>query len=74
MSHYLDTKGLSCPLPVLKTRKKISSMTTGETLVVEATDPASLIDFVHYCHVSGNELTDKTEQDGIYTYHIKKID
>ena len=69
--HTLDTTGLSCPLPVLKTKKLAKSLTSGDVLTVIATDPASYIDFDHYCHVSGNRLQSHTEADEIYTYIIE---
>ena len=69
--HTLDTAGLSCPLPVLKTKKLAKSLMPGDVLTVIATDPASYIDFDHYCHVSGNRLQSHTEADEIYTYIIE---
>jgi tRNA 2-thiouridine synthesizing protein A len=66
----LDTTGLNCPLPVLKAKKAIKTLNAGDTLVVLATDPASKIDFGHYCHVSGNEMRSQSELDGIFTYTI----
>jgi tRNA 2-thiouridine synthesizing protein A len=52
----LDVKGLLCPLPVLKARKALSSMKTGEILKVVATDPAAVIDIPHFCQESGHGL------------------
>lgn len=69
---FLDLKGLLCPLPVLKARKKLQSMTTGSILTIEATDPASVIDVPHYCNESGNDLIEQREIDGIFTYSIRK--
>ncbi len=67
----LDTSGLHCPLPVLKAKKKIKEMGAGDQLTVIATDPASYIDFDHFCHISGNTLLSHSELDGIFTYVIK---
>ncbi|OUR79521.1 hypothetical protein A9Q83_03725 [Alphaproteobacteria bacterium 46_93_T64] len=69
-THTLDTSGLNCPLPVLKAKKAIKELRGGDTLVVIATDPASYIDFGHFCHVSGHSLISKTEEEGIFTYVI----
>ena len=55
MDEFLDTKGLACPLPVLKTRRLMKKMEPGKVLTVEATDPASVIDFNHFCNTTGNE-------------------
>jgi tRNA 2-thiouridine synthesizing protein A len=58
-----DLKGLKCPLPVLKTRKRLASMHSGETLIVETTDPLAVIDITHLCREDGHQLvaTEKTE-------------
>ncbi|PHQ71122.1 MAG: sulfurtransferase tusA [Sneathiella sp.] len=68
----LDTSGLSCPLPVLKAKKALKALGEGDVLTVIATDPASYIDFEHYCHISGNALEKYSEQDGVFTYIIRK--
>jgi tRNA 2-thiouridine synthesizing protein A len=69
MSKVLDAKGLHCPLPVLKARKALAG---GDCLTVHATDPASRIDFRHFCNVSGHELVDATEGEGVFTYVIRR--
>ena len=71
MDEFLDTKGLACPLPVLKTRRLIKKMEPGKVLTVEATDPASGIDFNHFCNTTGNEMLEHTETDGVFTYVIR---
>lgn len=53
---HLDLKGLKCPLPVLKTRKRLSGMAIGDTLTVETTDPLAGIDIPHFCQQEGHEL------------------
>ena len=72
-NEFLDLKGLLCPLPVLKARKKLKSMAAGSVLRIEATDPASVIDVPHYCSESGNELLNQNEADGVYVYEIRKV-
>jgi tRNA 2-thiouridine synthesizing protein A len=52
----LDLRGLNCPLPVLKTRKAMTSMSPGARLWVETTDPLAEIDLPNYCVESGNRL------------------
>ncbi len=69
--HILDTSGLHCPLPVLKAKKAIKSLKAGDILTVIATDPASRIDFDHYCHISGNTLLSYTAENDIFTYQIQ---
>jgi tRNA 2-thiouridine synthesizing protein A len=72
MTKVLDTKGLQCPLPVLKARKALKDLAPGELLTVLATDPASYIDFRHFCDTNGHELVDHAEVDGVYTYVIRR--
>ncbi len=72
MSKVLDTKGLNCPLPVLKARKALADVPLGDCLTVQATDPASRIDFQHFCNMSGHELVEATESDGVFTYVIRR--
>ena len=68
----LDVKGLHCPLPILRTRKMLDSMTVGDELRVEATDPASVIDFRHFCNVTDHELLSFREEDGVFIYLIRR--
>ena len=72
MDEFLDTKGLACPLPVLKTRRLLKKMDPGKVLTVEATDPASVIDFTHFCNTTENEMIEHTETDGVFTYVIER--
>lgn len=51
-----DLRGLKCPLPVLRSRKKLSAMLSGEDLVVETTDPLAVIDIPHMCREDGHTL------------------
>ena len=64
-SEKLDLSGLNCPLPVLKTKKKLSSMATGEKLFVICTDQGSYDDFKYFCDHSGHKLVyrQKNEDD-----------
>jgi tRNA 2-thiouridine synthesizing protein A len=68
----LDVRGLLCPLPVLKARKRLATMNPGETLKILATDPASAIDFPHYCGESGHTLVEAAEAAGVYHFIIRK--
>ena len=72
MGKVLDTKGLNCPLPVLKAKRALKNLPVGEILTVVATDPASTIDFRHFCTVSGHELVAWSEADGVFTYVIRR--
>jgi tRNA 2-thiouridine synthesizing protein A len=69
----LDTKGLSCPLPVLRAKKAIQSVPAGGTLQVLATDPGAVRDFEAFCRSTGNHLVDWREEAGVFTVNIKKV-
>jgi len=68
----LDTKGLNCPLPILKAKKALKSLAGGNTLEIISTDPGSVADFAAFCRTTGNELVEQNQADGIYTYLIRK--
>jgi tRNA 2-thiouridine synthesizing protein A len=68
----LDTRGLNCPLPVLKAKKAVAEVPKGGTLEVLATDPGAVADFEAFCEVTGNELVDYSEADGVYRFLIKR--
>ena len=69
----LDTKGLSCPLPVLRAKKAIQGVPAGGTLQVLATDPGAVRDFEAFCRSTGNQLLDWREEAGVFTVNIKKV-
>ena len=71
-SDILDTRGLKCPLPVLKARKRLKSLDPGEVLTVEATDPMAVIDFPHFCSESGHELVSQGQEGKLYIFKIRK--
>ena len=68
----LDTKGSNCPLPILRAKKALKSLESGNTLEILSTDPGSVADFSAFCRTTGNELLEQNEADGIYTYLIRK--
>jgi tRNA 2-thiouridine synthesizing protein A len=68
----LDCKGLYCPMPLVKMKKAINSLSEGQILKVLATDPGSKRDFESFCEKTGNELLEASEDDGVFTYVIKK--
>jgi TusA-related sulfurtransferase len=67
----LDCKGLMCPMPIVKTSKKIKEMTSGQTLDVVANDKAFEADIKAWSNRSGNTLISFTENDGVFTATIK---
>ena len=68
----LDVRGMLCPLPVLRARKRLSAMKTGEILRILATDPAAAIDFPHYCAESGHTLLSTDRQGDVLVFVIQK--
>jgi tRNA 2-thiouridine synthesizing protein A len=68
----LDVKGLLCPLPVLKARKALERLEPGSVLIVEATDPASIIDVPHFCNEAGHALLGQEHAPGVYRFRIRK--
>lgn len=56
LAESYDLRGLKCPLPVLKTRRRLKDMATGAELVIETTDPLAGIDIPHFCREEGHQL------------------
>ncbi len=67
----LDTKGMNCPLPIIKARKALKGMSTGQTLQVLSTDPGAVKDFEAFCRVTGNDLLESGREDNIYIFLIR---
>ncbi|MFG6439644.1 sulfurtransferase TusA family protein [Roseateles sp. LKC17W] len=65
----IDTRGLNCPLPILKAKKALAEMHSGELLKVIATDPGSLRDFQAFARQTGNELVQQ-ETAGTEFIHV----
>ena len=68
----LDTRGLRCPLPVLRARKAMQRVAPGEVLRVLATDPGTVGDFQAFCAATGHDLMEHGEQAGEFTFRIRK--
>ena len=68
----LDTKGMNCPMPILKAKKSIKKLNSGDTLEVFSTDPGSVRDFASFCKATGNDLLESGEDEGVYRYLIRK--
>ena len=68
----LDLKGLSCPMPIVKTAKAMRDLSPGDVLEAFATDPGSAPDFVAWCQATGNQLLEHSEQDGVSRFAMRK--
>ncbi len=70
--HFLDTKGMNCPIPILKAKKALKDVPAGEILEIHTTDPGSVADFEAFCRQTGNELIECVEDGNIYRFQIKR--
>ena len=68
----LDVKDLTCPMPLLKAKKTLNDMEAGAVLRVLATDPGSERDFEVFARQSGNTLLESAEDNGVFSYLIRK--
>lgn len=69
----VSLRGLKCPLPALRTKKLLSGMTSGDTLVIECTDPLSAIDIPNLLRQTGDTLEGKEQAEGLLTFRIRKM-
>jgi tRNA 2-thiouridine synthesizing protein A len=68
----VDARGLNCPLPILRTKKALNDMKTGEVLRVVATDPASQRDFQAFARQTGNALIDQSAANGEFIFLLRR--
>lgn len=68
----LDVRGLNCPLPILRAKKALTDLGSGQVLRVLATDPGSVKDFQAFARQTGNQLLLHAEEDKVFTFFMKK--
>ena len=68
----IDTRGLNCPLPILKAKKALTDLMSGQLLRVLATDSGSVRDFQAFAKQTGNELVEQVTKDGEYTHILRR--
>ncbi|HEY5734637.1 MAG TPA: sulfurtransferase TusA family protein [Gammaproteobacteria bacterium] len=68
----LDASGLNCPLPILRAKKAIAGLESGQVLRIIATDPGSVKDFEAFAKQTGNELLESGEEEGKFVFLMKK--
>ena len=68
----LDTRGLNCPLPILKAKKALAEMRSGEVLKVFATDPGSMRDFQAFARQTGNELVEQESSNDEFVHFLRR--
>jgi tRNA 2-thiouridine synthesizing protein A len=67
-----DASGLACPLPIVKTKKALADMGSGQVLKVMATDPGSVCDMSAFAEQTGNALLEQGEEGGKFVFYLKK--
>jgi tRNA 2-thiouridine synthesizing protein A len=67
----LDARGLNCPLPILRAKKALADMQSGQVLKIVATDPGSVKDFQAFCKQTGHTLLNQSEAEKVYTFLMK---
>lgn len=75
MANYdqeLDASGLNCPLPILRAKKAINALESGQVLRIVATDPGAVKDFESFARQTGNELLESGEEGGKFVFLLKK--
>jgi tRNA 2-thiouridine synthesizing protein A len=68
----LDARGLNCPLPILRAKKALNDMQSGQVLKIVATDPGSVKDFQAFAKQTGNDLLQQAEADKLFTFFLKR--
>ena len=72
ISALVDARGLSCPMPIVRTAQAVRPLAVGTLVEVLATDPGSLKDFVAWCRSTGNELVEQTSDGAVYRFVIRR--
>lgn len=70
--HQLDVSGLKCPMPILRTKKALAEMASGEILEIRATDPATKDDFAAFARQTGHALLAQLEVDACLVFYLKR--
>lgn len=68
----IDTRGLNCPLPILKAKKALADMPSGQVLKVVATDPGSMRDFQAFARQTGNELVEQISINNEFVHYLRR--
>jgi tRNA 2-thiouridine synthesizing protein A len=72
IANQVDARGLSCPMPIVKTAQTIRTIAPGELVEVLATDPGSVKDFAAWSRTTGNELVEQTADSGVYRFVLRR--
>jgi len=72
IAHRVDARGLSCPMPIVKTAVAIKGIPSGDLIEVVATDPGSVKDFAAWSRTTGNSLIEQTLDGGLYRFVLRR--
>ena len=72
LTHRVDARGLSCPMPIVKAAQAIRTLPSGALFEVLATDPGSVKDFAAWSRTTGNDLIEQTADGGIYRFVLRR--
>jgi tRNA 2-thiouridine synthesizing protein A len=72
VGHLVDARGLSCPMPIVKTAQAMKAVASGELVEVLATDPGSVKDFVAWSRTTGHALVEQTADGGVYRFVLRR--
>ncbi|MCS7213146.1 MAG: sulfurtransferase TusA family protein [Candidatus Calescibacterium sp.] len=67
-----DARGLKCPMPVIRAKKKLDDLSSGQVILVIADDPGAKKDFPAFCMQTGHDLIDLKEENGVFKFYIRK--
>jgi tRNA 2-thiouridine synthesizing protein A len=70
--HHVDARGLSCPMPIVKTALAIKALASGELLEVLATDPGSVKDLAAWCRTTGNDLIEQSVEGSVHRFVVRR--
>jgi len=72
IAQQLDARGLSCPMPIVKTAQAIRAIASGDLIEVLATDPGSVKDFAAWSRTTGHELVEQTQDGGVFRFVLRR--
>jgi tRNA 2-thiouridine synthesizing protein A len=72
IDHEVDANGLNCPLPILRTKKTLNDMASGQVLRILVTDPGSVRDFEAFCRQTGHALLQQGEDNGVFVFLLRR--
>lgn len=72
IKEHVDARGLSCPLPIVRTAQAVKGLASGDLVEVLATDPGSLKDFAAWSKSTGNEIVEQGEEGGVYRFVLRR--